>query len=39
MVIDTVEPIMNQYAMSFIDKIKFEELDLGDTVMIDKRFS
>ena len=30
--LDVVEPIINQYSTSLIGKIKFKELDLGDTV-------
>lgn len=34
MMISTVEPIINQYSQSFVGKIKFEEVDLGDIVRI-----
>ena len=32
MTTDIVEPIINQYAQSYVDKIKFIKLDLGDIV-------
>jgi hypothetical protein len=31
-IIETVEPILNEYSNAIIDKLKFEELDLGDIV-------
>jgi Ca2+-dependent lipid-binding protein len=30
-IIENIEPIINQYS-SFVDKIKFDEFDLGDIV-------
>lgn len=31
-VIEQIEPIINQYSMAFIGKVKFDEIDLGDIV-------
>jgi Ca2+-dependent lipid-binding protein len=30
--VEQVEPIINQYSMAFIGKMRFDEVDLGDIV-------
>lgn len=32
--IEQVEPIINQYSMAFIGKMRFDEVDLGDIVCV-----
>ena len=32
--IEQVEPIINQYSMAFIGKMRFDEVDLGDIVCL-----
>ena len=34
MMVEQVEPIINQYSMAFIGKLKFDEVDLGDIVCV-----